>query len=313
MHKTIKNQNALHKKSLVEKINNNGDLWLFVIPGIVITFIFSYVPIYGIQIAFRHFSAHKGIWGSRWVGMENFIRFFESPYFLLTLKNTFILSLYSLVAGFPIPIILALLLNMFSHKKYRKVIQTVTYAPNFISTVVMCGMLLLFLSPTAGIVNRIISIFGVAPINFMAEKNMWRHIYVWSGVWQSMGWNSVIYFAALSSVNPELHESAIVDGATKMQRILYIDLPTILPTITILLIMSCGSLLSVGFEKVYALQNDLNLSVSEIISTYVYKVGLLQNDMSYSTAIGLFNSVVNSILLILVNWISNKLSGISLI
>lgn len=303
---------VLKKKSFWQRTKENFDLWLFVLPGVVITFIFSYVPLYGLQIAFRRFSAKKGYWGSPWVGWDHFVRFFQGPYFWPTLTNTFIISLYSLVAGFPIPIILALMLNAFNHKRYRKVIQTVTYAPNFISTVVMCGMLILFLSPSSGVVNKVIGLFGISPINFMAEQGMWRHIYVWSGVWQGTGWGSVIYFAALSGVSPEFHEAAIVDGASKFQRIIYIDLPTIMPTATILLIMNCGSVLSVGFEKAFLLQNDLNLNVSEIISTYTYKVGLQQNDMSYSTAIGLFNSAVNAILLIIVNWISDKLSGTSL-
>lgn len=302
----------LRKKTFLQRMKENWDLWVFVLPGMIITFIFSYVPLYGLQIAFRRYSAKKGIWGSPWVGLDYFVRFFEGPYFWSTLQNTFLLSLYSLIAGFPIPIILALMLNSFNHKRYRKVIQTVTYAPNFISTVVMAGMLLLFLSPSVGIVNELLGVFGIPSINFMAEKSMWRHIYVWSGVWQNTGWNSVIFFAALAGVSPEFHEAAIVDGASKFQRILYIDLPSILPTATILLIMNCGSILSVGFEKAFLLQNDLNLSVSEIISTYVYKVGLQQMDMSYSTAINLFNSAVNAVLLIIVNWVADKLSGTSL-
>lgn len=300
------------KKSLAKKWRENLDLWFFVLPGMVITFIFSYVPLYGLQIAFRRFSAKKGIWGSPWVGLDHFVRYFEGPYFWSTLGNTFLLSLYSLIAGFPIPIILALMLNSFRHKRYRRLIQTVTYAPNFISTVVMAGMLLLFLSPSVGIVSELLGVFGIPSVNFMAEKSLWRHIYVWSGVWQNTGWNSVIFFAALAGVSPEFHEAAIVDGASKFQRILYIDLPTILPTATILLILNCGSILSVGFEKAFLLQNDLNLSVSEIISTYTYKVGLVQNDMSYSTAIGLFNSVINAVLLVIVNWTADKLSGTSL-
>lgn len=306
-------QSGMNKKNrFLKRLKKDYPLWLFVLPGIIITFIFSYVPLYGVQIAFRNFNPKLGFFGSPWVGLEHFKRFFDSPYFFTTIKNTFVLSLYSLIAGFPIPILLALILNSFRHKKYRKVIQTVTYAPNFISTVVMCGMLLLFLSPSVGIINNVIEFFGGNSINFMAEKDYWRHIYVWSGVWQGMGWSSVIYFAALSSVSPELHEAAIVDGATKFQIVRYIDFPSIIPTATILLILSCGSILSVGFEKVFLLQNDLNLSVSQVISTYVYKVGLIDNNISYSSAIGLFNSAVNAILLIVVNRISKKLSGISL-
>lgn len=287
-------------------------LWLFVIPGIIVTFIFSYIPMYGVQIAFRNYNFKDGFFGSAWVGLEHFIRFFNSPYFEIVIKNTLILSLYSILAGFPIPIILALMLNSFRHKRYRKVIQGVTYAPNFISVVVMCGMIILFLSPTSGIINQIIKMFGGDAVNFMAKKEYWRHIYVWSGIWQTMGWSSVIYFAALSGVSPELHEAAIVDGATKMQIIKYVDFPSILPTATILLILSCGSVLSVGFEKVFLLQNDLNKPVSEIISTYTYQVGLIDRNVSYSSAIGLFNSAVNAVLLIVVNKIGNKLSGTGL-
>ena len=204
------------------------------------------------------------------------------------------------------------MLNSFRHKRYRKVIQAVTYAPNFISAVVMCGMIILFLSPTVGVVGNLLKSVTGESVNLMAQKEYWRHIYVWTGVWQTMGWNSVIYFAALAGVSPELHEAARVDGATKFQRVRYIDLPSILPTATVLLILNCGSILSIGFEKAYLLQNNLNLQVSEIISTYVYKVGLINNDMSYSTAIGLFNTLVNLVLLLIVNKTADKLSGNSL-
>ena len=278
----------------------------------IITIIFNYVPIYGVQIAFRNFSFRRGYFGSEWVGLEHFERFFSSAYFTTTVWNTFALSAYSLIAGFPIPIILALMLNSFRHKRYRKVIQTVTYAPNFISVVVMSGMLLLFLSPRIGIINNLIGLLGISSINFMAEQHMWRHIYVWSGIWQTTGWGSVIYFAALSGISPEYYEASIVDGATKMQRIRYIDIPFLIPTAIILLILNSGNILSVGFEKAFLLQNNLNLGVSEIISTYVYKVGLINNDLSFSAAIGLFNSAVNAILLIMVNSVARRVSEHSL-
>ena len=245
-------------------------------------------------------------------GLKYFKRFFESPYFVTTVRNTFILSLYSLIAGTPIPILLALALNAFKHKRYTKVIQTVTYAPNFISVVVMCGMLNLFLSPSSGFVNKIIETLGGEAVNFMANADYWRHIYVWSGIWQTMGWNSIIYFAALANVSPDLHEAAIMDGATKLQIIRHIDIPSILPTAIVLLILSCGSILSVGFEKAFLLQNPLNADVSEIISTYVYKVGIKNANQSYSSAIGLFNSAVNAVMLIIVNKIASKGAGISL-
>lgn len=300
------------KLNPIESLKKDWSLYTFCLPGVILTFIFSYIPMYGVQIAFRDFNAKQGIWGSPWVGMKHFKRFVTSPFFALTLKNTLILSLYGLLVSFPIPIILALMLNSFRHKRYRKVIQMVTYAPNFISTIVMCGMLLLFMSPTVGVINTVIKGMGGEAINFMAKKEYWRHIYVWSGVWQGMGWSSVIYFAALSGISPELHEAAMVDGATKFQIVCHIDFPSILPTATILLIMNCGSVLSIGFEKAFALQNDLNQSVSEIISTYVYRVGLIQNSMSYSSAIGLFNTVVNLVLLVTVNTISDKMSGNSM-
>ncbi|MDD7739663.1 MAG: ABC transporter permease subunit [Fusicatenibacter sp.] len=311
MKKKVKNQTH-KKKGFFLTLKRDIALWLFVLPGLILTFIYSYIPMYGVQIAFRKYNPKLGFSGSQWVGLQHFIRFFNSPYFVTTIKNTFILSVYSIIVGFPIPIIFALMLNSFRHKKYTKVIQTVTYAPNFISTVVMCGMLILFLSPSVGFVNTIIKYFGGDAINFMAEESYWRHIYVWSGVWQGMGWSSVIYFAALSGVSPELHEAAICDGATKFQIVRYIDLPSILPTATILLIMNCGSVLSVGFEKVFLLQNNLNKGVSEVISTYTYQVGLIDNNLSYSSAIGLFNSVVNAVILIAVNKIADKLSGTSL-
>ena len=296
------------KRSFLERMRGNWDLLFFCLPGIVLTIIYHYIPIYGVQIAFRNYKMKKGIWGSDWVGLKNFAKFFNSADWFVLVRNTLYLSLYSLAAGFPVAVILALMLNSFRHKRYRKVIQAVTYAPNFISTIVMCGMLILFLSPRVGVVNNVIRALGGETINFMAEVSMWRHIYVWSGVWQGMGWSSVIYFAALAGVSPEYHEAAIVDGATKFQRVLYIDLPFLAPTMTMLLIMNMGSVLSVGFEKAYALQNDLNLPVSDIIATYTYRRGIIDRDISYSSAVGLMNSLVNSVLLITVNFITGKLS-----
>lgn len=303
---------AKKKKPFLQTLKKDLSLYLFCLPTVVLTFIFAYIPMYGVQIAFRRYNARDGIWGSPWVGLHYFKRFIESPYFEMTIKNTLILSLYGLIVSFPIPIILALMLNSFRHARYRKVIQTVTYAPNFISTVVMCGMIILFMSPSVGAINGLIKAAGGEPINFMAKKELWRHIYVWTGIWQGAGWSSVIYFAALSGISPELHEAAKCDGATKFQEVIHIDLPLIMPTATILLIMSCGSILSVGFEKAYLLQNSLNSSVSEIISTYTYKVGLINNDMSYSSAIGLFNTIINLTLLLIVNKAADKLSGDSL-
>ncbi|NLG24167.1 MAG: sugar ABC transporter permease [Clostridiales bacterium] len=294
------------------RIRGNIDLLLFCLPGLVITFVYHYVPIYGVQIAFRKFNARRGITGSAWVGMQNFTRFFQSADALQIIVNTLALSLYSLIAGFPIAILLALMLNSFRHRRYRRVIQAVTYAPYFISVVVMCGMIILFLSPRVGVINMAIKSLGYEPINFMGKSTYWRHIYVWTGVWQSMGWNSVIYFAALSSVSPEYHEAAIVDGATKFQRVLHIDLPSLRPQIIMLLILNMGSFLNIGFEKAFALQNDLNRGVSQIISTYVYQVGITHADISFSSAIGLMNSAVNAVLMLGTNLVVSRLSEDSL-
>lgn len=286
--------------------------YILLLPALAYFLIFCYGPMYGAQIAFRNFIANKGITGSPWVGFAHFERFFHSPYFWSLIKNTFVISIYSLIAGFPFPIILALSLNELKGQKIKKVAQTITYAPYFISVVVMCGMILSFLNPTTGIVNKAIELFGGEPIQFMNKADLFPSIYVWTGVWQGTGWGSVIYFAALAGVDPQLLEAATLDGATRMQKIWYINLPTLIPTIVIMLILNCGNLLSVGYEKIFLLQNSLNAETSEVISTYVYKVGLVSAQYSYSTAIGLFNSAVNMTLLIIVNTISRKISDNSL-
>ena len=298
-------------KKKLNKVTRNWVLYLFLLPTLIYLLIFNYWPMYGVQIAFRNFKPTKGIWGSPWVGMKNFDKFFHSYMFKDLLTNTIVLSVYQIVASFAFPILLALLLNYCVSNKLRKVTQMVTYAPHFISTVVLVGMLNVFLSES-GIINHLLNLLGLRSVPFLSDAGMFRHIYVWSHIWQRTGYNSVIYIAALAGVNPELHEAAIVDGANKLQRILHIDLPAIMPTAIILLIMSTGNMLSLGFEKVYLMQNDLNLGVSEIISTYVYKIGLLNAQYSYSTAIGLFNNVINLNVLLTVNKIVDKLSGTSL-
>lgn len=298
-------------KKKLNKVTRNWVLYLFLLPTLIYLLIFNYWPMYGVQIAFRNFKPTKGIWGSPWVGMKNFDKFFHSYMFKDLLTNTIVLSVYQIVASFAFPILLALLLNYCVSNKLRKVTQMVTYAPHFISTVVLVGMLNVFLSES-GIINHLLNLLGLRSVPFLSDAGMFRHIYVWSYIWQRTGYNSVIYIAALAGVNPELHEAAIVDGANKLQRILHIDLPAIMPTAIILLIMSTGNMLSLGFEKVYLMQNDLNLGVSEIISTYVYKIGLLNAQYSYSTAIGLFNNVINLIVLLTVNKIADKMSGTSL-
>ena len=294
----------------------NFDLLLFCLPGVVITFIYHYIPIYGVQIAFRKYRPNRGITGSDWVGWANFERFFRSPDALTIIINTCVLSFYALIASFPVAICLALMLNSFRHRKYRRVIQAVSYAPYFISVVVMCGMIILFLSPRVGVINELLRRLGREPVNFMGKSAYWRHIYVWTGVWQNMGWNSVIYFAALSNVSPEYHEAAIVDGATKFQRMLRIDLPFLKPVATMLLILNLGSFFNIAVEKVLALQNDLNIGVSQIISTYVYRMALNNptgsTDPSFSSAVGLFNSAINAFLLLGSNWIVGRISEHSL-
>ena len=304
--------NAKKPNRFVKGVRQYWQIWVFIIPTIVYYVIFAYMPMYGAQIAFKDFIPLKGIEGSPWVGFKHFIRFFQSPFFGEIMGNTIILSLYSICVGFPLPIVFALLINYQRNQKFKKIVQTVSYAPHFISTVVMVGMLLLMLSPSTGIVNLAIESLGGKRINFMGEAKMFRHIYVWSGVWQNMGYNAIIYIGALTAINPELHEAAMVDGATIWKRIWHIDIPGILPTIIILLIMQTGSLLSVGFEKTYLMQNNINSKYSEVISTYVYKQGLSRAQFSYGSAIGLFNSVVNFAILATVNTISSKVGSSSL-
>ena len=293
-------------------LRNNYDLYLLLLPTIVLVFIFSYIPMYGIQIAFRDYVPTKGYLGSPWVGMKHFIRFFGTFYAGRTISNTIILSLYGLIAGFPLPIVMALMLNQVNSSKFRRIVQTVTYAPNFISTMVLVGMINIFFSPTYGLFAHIVKALGGSVEAWLANPRYFRHMYVWSGVWQGTGYGSIIYFAALSGISPELHEAAIIDGANKMQRIWHIEIPGIMPTAIIMLIMSCGNIMSVGFEKVYLMQNSRNTVTSEIISTYVYKVGLLDGRFSFSAAVGLFNTVVNFILLTLVNGFARKVSDTSL-
>ena len=282
-------------------------LYLLLLPTIVYAIIFLYVPMYGVIIAFKDFSPYDGILGSKWVDLKNFDRFFHSAMFWSLIKNTLSVTVYSLLAGFPIPIIFAVCLNYTTSPKYKKVVQTVTYAPHFISTVVLVGMLNVFLSTNFGIVNRLLTILGYEPIRFLTDPKLFRHLYVISGIWQNTGWGTIIYLSALSGVDPMIHEAAIVDGANKFKRIWYVDIPSILPTIVILLILRFGNLMGLGFEKVYLMQNSLNIANSEVIATYVYKVGLINADFSFSAAVSLFNNVLNLILLIVFNQISKKL------
>lgn len=274
--------------------------------------IFHYFPMYGVQIAFRDYTPSLGIWGSPWVGLEHLKRFFDSYYFWTLIKNTLGISLYELVVGFPVPILLALALNELRDGAFKKWVQTVTYAPHFISVVVMAGMIIAFTSPGSGLINLAIKAFGGEPVPFLTEPGWFKSVFVLSGVWQSMGWGTIIYLAALAGVDPQQHEAAMIDGATRFQRVWHINLPSIVPTMVILLILNVGSFMSVGFEKVFLLQNPLNLESSDVISTYVYRSGLVQGQFSFSAAIGLFNSVINFILLLTVNRIAKRLNETSL-
>lgn len=291
-----------------KKILAKWQLYVLMFPAVLYTLLFSYKPMYGILIAFQNFSVRKGVWGSEWVGFDQFKRLFSSYWFPIIFKNTLTLSVLGLVMGFPLPIILALLLNELRNEKYRVLVQSVSYLPHFISTVVMCGMITMFLSPNNGVINQIITLLGGEKIYFMQNARWFKWIYEISGEWQGVGWSSIIYFAALSSVDSALLEAADIDGASRLQKIWYINLPEIVPTIVVMFILRCGSILSVGYEKVFLLQNDMNLIGSEIISTYVYKVGLEQSDFSFSTAVGLFNTVINCVILFSANWLSKKVT-----
>lgn len=297
------------KRSLFESIRRRWQLYLLALPAVIYVLLFCYKPMYGILIAFKNYKPKLGIWESAWVGFENFERLFNNYWFPIVLKNTLTISIMSILLTFPLPIILALMVNEIQHSKVRKTFQIVSYAPHFISTVVACSMIILFTSPSTGIINQIIEAFGGDAVAFMQSPKTFKWVYVISGAWQGTGWGAIIYYATLSSVDKSLHEAAQIDGANRLQRILYVNLPVLIPTITIMLIMRCGQVMSVGYEKTYLLQNSTNLMGAEVISTYVYKMGLEQMDFSFSTAADLFNSVVNCTLLVLVNKISKKLSG----
>jgi len=299
-------------KKLGRRIAARWQLYLLLLLPLAWLIVFAYVPMGGLVMAFKKYNSGLGIWGSPWVGLQNFQKFFHSVKFPIVLKNTLTISLYSLFVTFPIPIIFALLLNAMLGEKYKKVIQTVTYIPYFISTVVMVGLIFQLLDYRSGLYGALYTLFtGKTAPNILAAGSNFKHLYVWSGVWQGTGYNAIIYIAALSGVDQSLHEAAMIDGASRFQRLRYIDFPTILPTASIMLVLAIGNIMNVGYEKVLLMQNDLNLNYSEIISTYVYKVGLASGitDFSLSTAIGMFNSVINFFLLVVANWTSKRLSG----
>ena len=305
----INSNKKKHTSALLKPITEKWQLYLLALPAIIYVILFCYKPLYGILIAFKDFKIKLGVWDSPWVGFEHFERIFSSYWFPIILKNTLVLSMLSMFLGFPLPIILALMVNEIQNGKIRKGFQIVSYAPHFVSTVVVCGMITMFLSPSSGIINQLIEMLGGESQAFMQSGPAFKWIYTISGFWQGTGWGAIIYYAALSAVDKSLHEAAEIDGASLVQRIIHINIPAIMPTIVIMLIMRVGQVMNIGYEKVYLLQNDTNILGSEVISTYVYKQGLENAQFSFSTAVGLFNSVVNSILLISVNKIANKISG----
>ncbi|TCO35804.1 putative aldouronate transport system permease protein [Kribbella steppae] len=290
-------------------LRRHWQLYLLVLVPLAYFVIFKYIPIANAVIAFKNYSPVKGPWGSEWVGFRNFELFFANPVFWTLVKNTFILAAYTVLASFPIPIILAIALNEIRNGRFKKTVQLVTYAPYFISTVVVVSMTILVLSPRLGFVNDAIGLFGVPAVDFLGNPDYFRHIYVWSDVWQTTGYSAVIYLAALAGIDPALHESAKIDGATRLKRIWHVDLPGIMPTAVIILVLGVGNIMSIGFERAFLLQNPLNLAQSEIIATYVYKTGLLNADFSMATAIGLFNSVINLFLLLGVNFAAKRITG----
>ncbi len=300
---------APHRKSLASRIWEYRQMYLLLLIPVVLTLVYKYYPMYGIQMAFRNFKPSRGILGSEWVGFDWFVRFFEAPNCWRMIKNTVLLSVFSLLWSFPVPIIIALALNQMRFKRYRRVVQTVIYAPHFISTMVVCGMLKIFLSPSGGLINLL---FGTN-IDFLTESSMFRTIYIASGIWQDAGWGTIIYLATLSGVDPCLYEAAKIDGASMFQRIWNIDVPCLLPMAILQLIMAAGGIMNVGFEKVWLLQTDLNKATSDVIAVYVYQQGIESAKYSYSTAIGLFNTAVNIVLLLIVNRIASKASDVSFV
>lgn len=299
-------------KKKYKKIRKYAGLYIMLAIPFLWYIIFKYIPMYGLQIAFKRFNPTLGITKSPWVGLTYFKQFFDSYYFGNILWNTVSLSLFTMLVGFPIPIILALLINEIKNTKFQKVVQNITYMPNFLSVVVIVSMLTLFSNRDYGLFNKIGALFGAAPVDFMAKPAWFQPLYVFSNVWQYMGFNAIIYIAALASVDQELYEAASIDGASRMQKIIHISLPCIMGTIIIMFIMRIGSLMSVGFEKVYLMQNSVTLSASEVISTFIYKNGIQKGQFSYSTAVGLFNSVINFTLLMLANFVSKKATKTSL-
>ena len=290
-------------KRFLKNVKRDKALLLIILPVVVHYLVFVYYPMYGNIIAFKKYSAVKGIMGSDWVGFRYFIQFFNSPYFTRVLRNTLLISIFSILWGFPIPILFALMTND---------LQAVSYIPYFISTVIICGMLVNFLSPSSGIVNSVIKALGGEPINFLMEPKWFRTVFIASGIWQGFGWSAIVYLAALTGVSQELYEAARVDGASKIQQVIHISIPCILPTVIVTFIMQIGTLMSVGYEKIILLYNPVTLDVADVISSYTYRTGLVEGNYSFGSAVGLFNSAINLLLVIFANKLSRKVSEVSL-
>ena len=302
----------MSRETFWKNLHRDRQLVFMLIPVVIFFAVFSYYPLYGILIAFKDYSISKGILGSPWAGLRYFRQFFLSPYFGRLLRNTVLISVYSLLWGFPVPIIFALLLNEFKDGKFKRLIQTVSYLPHFISLVVICGILIDIFSPQGGVVNALLYSLTGKRINFFGEPEWFRTMYVGSGVWQEFGWNSIIYLAAITGINPDLYEAARIDGAGRLRQIWHVTLPGIKPTILTLLILNLGNIMSVGYEKIVLLYSPTTYETADVISTYVYRTGLLSQQYSYAGAVGLFNSVINIAILVLCNFAGKKLFGVGI-
>lgn len=300
----------LHRKKRIQTYN--WQFWLIIALPLLWVIIFAYIPMSGIIMAFKDYSPRRGIWDSPNVGFKWFEQFITTPSSQRIILNTLRLGLYQLIIGFPLPIVLAVFLNEVKKVRFKKTVQMITYAPYFISIVVLVGMMMSMMDMRSGIINKLLGLFGIAPLNFFGEPNIFPHLYVWSGIWQSIGYNSIIFIAALAGVSKELQEAAVVDGASRLKRIFHVDLPAIAPTVVMMLIFNVGSIMNIGFEKAYLMRNSVNSSSSEIISTFVYEIGLKSGNYSFATAVGLFNSVISLVLFIIVNQASKKLTDTSI-
>ncbi len=311
MRKTNK-KNIVKRNDFYVRLKRSKYMLILILPAFISVFLFRYVPMWGVTIAFKKYSPFLGLSGSPWVGLKYFEMFFQSKDAFRIIRNTFLVSFYSLLFGFPAPIILALMLNEVRNNKFKKVVQTITYMPHFISTVVVVSMLYMFLSPTNGIINKVLAALGMEKINFMGSSSWFRPIYVISGIWQGIGWGSIIYLATISRIDVQLYDSAVIDGANKFRQILHITIPCMVPTIIALFILNMGRILSVGFEKVFLMQAPITYETSDVIKTFVYRQGLQNGNFSYATAIGLFENIVGLIFVVSTNFIARRLGEDSL-